>query len=90
MLAPPRQPDILLAEADGEPGFCVTVVPPPAGPGHDQCFVTYIEARTYARRLRFANGWRLVDRVDARTRKAAEEAEDRRVEARRGRLSIRG
>jgi len=89
MLAPPRQPDILLAEAEGEPGFCVTVAPPD-GPGHDQCFAGYIEARTYARRLRFANGWKLVDRVNARTRKAAEEAEDRRVEARRGRLSIRG
>lgn len=91
MLAPPRQPDILLAEADDGPGFCVTVVPPPTGPGHDRCFAGYIEARTYARSLRWAGiGQKLIDRVDARTRKAAEEAEELRLEQRRGRLSIRG
>jgi hypothetical protein len=90
MLAPPRQPDILLAESEDGYGFAVTVVPPPTGPGHDRDFSGYIDARTYARGLRWANGWKLVDRVDARTRKAAEETERLRVEARRSGLSVRG
>jgi hypothetical protein len=84
MLAPPPQPSVLLAENDEGDGFCVTVCPPPAGPGHDQCFPEYITARTYARRIRFANGWRLVDRVDSRVRAKAEEAERLKLEAKRG------
>ncbi|HXH53541.1 MAG TPA: hypothetical protein VNH53_08965 [Sphingomicrobium sp.] len=83
MLAPPPQPQVLLAEAEEGDGFAVTVCPPPAGPGHDRCFPDYIAARTYARRLRWANGWALVDRVDPRTKRKAEEAEQRRVEAKR-------
>lgn len=64
MLAPPPQASILLAECDGEPGYCVTVLPPPTGPGHDRCFADYLDARAYARLLRFGNGWKLVDRCD--------------------------
>lgn len=86
MLAPPPQPKILLAENEEGDGFCVTVCPPPAGPGHDQCFPDYISARTYARLLRFGHSWELVDRVDPKVRAAAEEAEQRRLEAKRGRL----
>jgi hypothetical protein len=78
MLAPPPQPRVLLAEADEGPGYCVTVIPPPAGPGHDKCFTSYLHARAYARLLRFGHGWLVVDRVDAETRKAAEEADQAR------------
>ena len=81
-------PQVLLAEAE-DGGFAV-IVCPTQDIGHDQVFATYIGARTHARRLRFAFGWKLVDRVDAKTRRAAEEAEERRVEARRATLSIRG
>jgi hypothetical protein len=83
MLAPPPQPQVLLAEGDDGEGYCVTVCPPPTGPGHDQCFRDYISARTHARLLRWRHGWKLVDRVDARVRKAAEEAETARIEAKR-------
>jgi hypothetical protein len=49
----------------------------------------YITARTYARRLRWAHGWKLVVRVDVKTRKAAEALETLRIETKRARLSIR-
>jgi hypothetical protein len=84
MLARPPEPAVLLAEHEDGDGFCVSVVPPPAGVGHDRCFGSYLDARAYARLLRFGNGWEIVDRVDPKTRKAAEEAEQRRLEARHG------
>ena len=66
-----RPTSVLLAEAvDGE-GYSVTVIPTPDGPGHDRDFADYLAARTYARLLRFGHGWPLVDRVDERTRRAA-------------------
>ena len=71
MLAPPPQPKVLLAEAEDGPGFCVSVIPPPTGPGHDRCFDDYLNARAYARLLRFGHNWKLVDRVDERTRRKA-------------------
>jgi hypothetical protein len=71
MLAPPVPPKILLAEADEGDGYCVTILPPPTGPGHDRCFDHYLAARAYARLLRFGHGWLLVDRVDERTRRKA-------------------
>lgn len=83
MLAPPKQPSILLAEAEDGPGYCVTVIPPPTGVGHDQCFPGYISARTYARSLRWSHGWKLVDRVDAKAKRAAEQAEELRLAAKR-------
>jgi len=83
----PAQPQILLAESEG--GFSVTVSPSQYV-GHDQDFPDYISARTHARRLRFACGWVMIDRVDPKTRGAAEEAEQRRIEEKRGRLSIVG
>jgi hypothetical protein len=83
MLAPSKQPQVLLAENEEGDDFCVSVLPPPANVGHDQCFPDYISARTYARHLRFANGWHLIDRVDPHTRRATEEAEERRLEAKR-------
>lgn len=82
-------PQVLLAEAEDGPGFSVTVCPP-ADIGHDAVFPDYITARTYARRLRWAHGWELVDRVDTRTRKAAEEREILRIETKRAKLSISG
>lgn len=78
MLAPPPQPKILLAEGQDSEGFCVTVVPPPAGPGHDRCFPDYLAARAYGRLLRFGHGWHLVDRVDDRVKRAAEAADQAR------------
>jgi hypothetical protein len=84
MLAPPPQPSVLLAERDDGSGFCVEVIPPPAGPGHDRCFDSYLHARAYARLLRLGHGWVIVDRVDPKTRKAAEEAEQRRLVTRHG------
>lgn len=75
MLKLPDQPRILLAEAEDGPAYCVTVCPPPVGPGHDRCFDQYLAARAYARLLRFGNGWELVDRVDARTKQRAEAAD---------------
>lgn len=66
MLAP--APSILLAEAEDGPGVCVTLVPPPTGPGHDKCFNSYLHARAYARLLRFGQGWLLVDRCDERNK----------------------
>ena len=75
MLLPSPQPSVLLAEAEDGPGFCVTVCPPPVGPGHDRCFDQYLAARAYARLLRFGNGWELVDRVDATTKKRADAAD---------------
>jgi hypothetical protein len=85
MLRLPPQPSVVLAEIAEGDGFCVEVIPPPAGPGHDRCFSSYLDARAYARLLRFGNGWEIVDRVDPKTRKAADEAEQRRLEGlRRG------
>ena len=78
MLKLPEPPKILLAEAEEGEGFCVTVCPPPAGPGHDRCFAGYLNARAYARLLRWANAWELVDRVDAATKKRAEAADQAR------------
>ena len=75
MLAPPPQPKILLAEGEDGEGFCVTVIPPPAGVGHDRCFAEYLGARAYARLLRFGSAWELVDRVDPATRRRAELAD---------------
>lgn len=66
MLAPPPQPSILLAEGEDGEGYCVTVLPPPTGPGHDRCFPDYLNARAYARLLRFGHGWTLIDRCDQR------------------------
>jgi hypothetical protein len=71
MLAPSKQPKIVLAEAEDGAGFAVTVIPPPVGQGHNKCFASYLQARAYARLLRFGHGWLLVDRCDARTKKAA-------------------
>ena len=62
----PPEPTILLVEADDGPGFTVSVLPPPTGPGHDRHFDDYLYARAYARLLRFGNGWKLVDRCDQR------------------------
>ncbi len=69
MLAPPKPPKILLAEADDGPGYCVTILPPQQV-GHNRCFPDYLNARAYARLLRFGHGWQLVDRCDARTKAA--------------------
>lgn len=77
-------PKVLLTEADEGPGFCVSVLPPPTGPGHDQCFQSYIGARTYARMLRWSNGWQLVDRVDPKTKRVAEERERERLAQKHG------
>lgn len=82
-------PQVLLAEAEDGPGFSV-IVCPPTDIGHDAEFPDYIAARTYARWLRWAHGWKLIDRVDLKTRKAAEQVELLRVETRRSKLSIRG
>ena len=82
MLAPPKEPAVLLAEHEDGDGYCVSVVPPPAGVGHDRCFDSYLDARAYGRLLRLGHGWELVDRVDPHLRNAAEEAERRRLEAR--------
>jgi hypothetical protein len=71
----PQNPKILLAENVEGDGFCVSLLPPPVGPGHDRCFANYLGARAYARLLKFGNGWELIDRVDTKTRKAAEEAD---------------
>lgn len=84
MLAPPPQPSILLAEGEDGQGYCVTVLPPPKGPGHDRCFNGYIAARTYARMLRWSNGWQLVDRVDPKTKRVAEERERERLAQKHG------
>ena len=70
MLAPPTPPQILLAENEDGDGFCVTVLPPQPV-GHDRCFVAYLDARAYARLLRFGHGWLVVDRCDVATRKLA-------------------
>lgn len=78
MLAPPREPQILLAEHQEGEGFCVEVIPPPAGPGHDRCFPDYLSARAYARLLRLGHGWHIVDRCDPKVRKAAEDADQAR------------
>jgi len=64
MLAPPQQPSILLAEGEDGEGYCVTVLPPPTGPGHDRCFTDYLAARASARLIRMEFGWQLVDRCD--------------------------
>ena len=69
-MMPPPLPKVLLAEADDGDGFCVTVSPPQEV-GHDRCFDDYLNARAYARLLRFGHGWLLVDRVDERTRRKA-------------------
>lgn len=66
MLKPPAQPAILVAEEDDQ--IAVTIIPPPAGVGHDRAFADYLSALRYAQRLRAEFGWRLVNRVDARTR----------------------
>lgn len=70
MLAPPTPPQILLAENDNGEGFCVTVLPPQPV-GHDRCFAAYLDARAYARLLKFGHGWAIVDRVDAGTKASA-------------------
>jgi hypothetical protein len=72
-------PKILLAEAEEGEGFCVTVIPPQPI-GHDQCFDDYLRARAYARVLRLGNGWELFDRVDDKTRRSAEKADQERRE----------
>ena len=70
MLAPPPpHPKVLLAESEDGPGYSVTVLPPQAI-GHDRCFDDYLNARAYARLLRFGHGWQLVDRCDERVKKA--------------------
>ncbi|WP_324808746.1 hypothetical protein SH584_04055 [Sphingomonas sp. LY29] len=63
-------PKVLLAEAEDGMGYAVTVLPA-QDVGHDRQFTNYLQARTYARLLRFGHGWQLVDRCDERTRKAA-------------------
>lgn len=63
--------------------FFVAVRPCPDDQSSMTSFQSYIEARTYARSLRFSRNWKLVDEVDAATRKAAEQAETARVEAKR-------
>jgi hypothetical protein len=71
----PPPPSIPLAEAEDAASYCVTVLPPPDGVGHDQCFPDYLVARCHARLLCFGNGWKIVDRVDPKIRKAAEAAD---------------
>jgi hypothetical protein len=63
--------------------FFVAVRPCPDDQQSLAEFVGYIEARTHARLLRFEHSWQLVDEVDAATRRRAEEAEERRLEAKR-------
>jgi hypothetical protein len=63
--------------------FFVAVRPCPDDQPSMTSFPSYIGARTHARFLRFSRSWKLVDEVDAGTRKAAEEAEAARIEAKR-------
>ena len=63
--------------------FFVAVRPCPDDQPSLQDFPCYISARTMARQLRFTNGWQLQDEVDAATRRRAEQAEERRLEAKR-------
>jgi hypothetical protein len=63
--------------------FFVAVRPCPDDQPSMTSFPSYIDARTHARSLRFSRNWKLVDEVDASTRKAAEEAESARIEAKR-------
>ena len=46
-----------------------------------ELFSGYIAARTRARLLRMEHGWKILDGVDALTRRRAEEAEAARIEA---------
>jgi hypothetical protein len=42
-------------------GYDVTVVPPPAGVGHDREFRTHTGATAYAAQLSKATGWQVLD-----------------------------
>jgi hypothetical protein len=64
--------------------FFVSVRPCPGDLPTLEQFSDYITARTAARQLRWEHGWALVDEVPAPIRKAAEAAEERRLQARRG------
>lgn len=63
--------------------FTVAVRPCPNDQPSLERFGHYITARTHARTLRRENGWKISDEVDAGTKRKAEEAEERRVEAKR-------
>lgn len=83
--ADPSSPVIHLERAGDR--FTIRVRPCPDDMPSLQDFSGYIEARTQARHLRFAHGWRLCDDVDNRTRQRAIEAEEARVEAKRNGLA---
>lgn len=79
------QPTITLAQAGDR--FVVAIRPCPDDRPSLSDFPNYIEARTYARSVRWETGWPLVDEVPAAIRKAAEEVEQRRLEAKHGAVS---
>lgn len=72
MLKPPRQPKILLAEAEDGPGHCVSICPPPAGRAHDYCFRSYGSDREYAAPLEREFAWLVIDRVDREVERQCE------------------
>jgi hypothetical protein len=63
--------------------FFLSVRPCPGDLPTLEQFGDYITARTAGRQLGWEHGWSLVDEVPAPIRKAAEAAEERRLEAKR-------
>jgi hypothetical protein len=79
-LAQPQPTIVLRACVDR---FSVAIRPCPDDRPSPSDFPDYIAARTFARSVRWESGWPITDEVPAAVRKAAEEAEERRIEAKR-------